>query len=231
MRQQDEVAHNLANASTVGFKAELSAFQSEPVQGGGLPTRTNAVALGEGNDFSQGPMMATGRPLDVAVRGQGWIAVQAPDGSEAYTRAGDLQLTEDGTLTDSRGNPVMGAGGPIQVPANTAVMIGKDGTITTVPQGAGPSAAAVVDRIKLVNPDTSTLQKQSDGLMHTTDGSTPDQDNNVTLVSGTLEGSNVNPTNELVQMISLERQYDLQSKSIKTSEDDADSSLKLLQQS
>jgi len=231
MRAQDAVSHNLANASTVGFKGELSAFQSVPVLGPGATTRINAVAQELGQDTTQGTIQHTGRSLDVAVNGPGWIAVQAPDGSEAYTRAGDLQLGADGSLTDARGNPVMGTGGPITVPDSAQVSVGKDGTISTVPMGQGPNTIAAVGQIKLVNPDPTQMSEGTDGLMHMNDGSTADADNTVTVTSGALEASNVNPSSELVKMISLSRQYEMQVRSIKTAEDDADDSTKLLQNS
>ncbi|RDS81871.1 flagellar basal-body rod protein FlgF [Dyella psychrodurans] len=231
MRAQDAVSHNLANASTVGFKSELSAFQSVPVLGPGANTRINAVAEGVGQDVSQGSIQHTGRSLDVAVNGPGWIAVQAADGSEAYTRAGDLQLGADGSLTDSRGNPVMGTGGPITVPDSAQISVGKDGTISTVPMGQGPNTVAAVGQIKLVNPDPSQMSEGPDGLMHMNDGSQADADDTVTITSGALEASNVNPSSELVKMISLSRQYEMQVRSIKTAEDDSDSSTKLLQTS
>jgi flagellar basal-body rod protein FlgF len=231
MRAQDAVSHNLANASTVGFKSELSAFQSVPVLGQGQPARINAVAQGIGQSSTQGSSVNTGRALDISVRGPGFIAVQAPDGSEGYTRAGDLQLTADGALTDSRGNPVMGGGGPINIPPATDISVGSDGTISTVPQGQGANSISQIDRIKLVNPDVSQMTQGADGLMHMNDGSTAALDDAVTVNSGELEGSNVNPSAELVKMIALSRQYDMQVKSIKTSEDNADASLKLLQAS
>lgn len=231
MRAQDAVSHNLANASTVGFKSELSAFQSVPVLGPGATTRINAVAQGVGQDDTQGSVQHTGRTLDIAVNGPGWIAVQAPDGSEAYTRAGDLQLGSDGSLTDARGNPVMGTGGPITVPDSAQIAIGKDGTISTVPMGQGPNTIASVGQIKLVNPDPTQMSEGTDGLMHMTDGSNADADSTVTVTSGALEASNVNPSSELVKMISLSRQYEMQVRSIKTAEDDADDSTKLLQTS
>ncbi|WP_267223438.1 flagellar basal-body rod protein FlgF [Dyella silvae] len=229
MRSQEAVSHNLANASTVGFKSQLSAFQSVPVLGDGHAARINAVAQGIGQGSGQGSPINTGRSLDISVRGAGFIAVQAPDGSEAYTRAGDLQLTADGALTDSRGNPVMGGSGPITIPPATDISVGSDGTISTVPQGQGPNSVSQIDRIKLVNPDVAQMTQNGDGLMHMADGSTAAMDDTVTIASGELEGSNVNPSAELVKMIALSRQYDMQVKSIKTSEDDADSSLKLMQ--
>src|ERR1700761_3084968 len=201
MRAQDAVSHNLANASTVGFKSELNAFQSVPVLGQGLGTRINAVAQGIGQDVAQGTISTTGRSLDVSVQGSGWIAVQTPDGNEGYTRAGDLQLTADGGLTDSRGNPVMGSSGPISIPPATDISVGSDGTISTVPQGQGPNSVSQIDRIKLVNPDVAKMTQGQDGLMHMGDGSTAAADETVTIASGELEGSNVNPSAELVKMI------------------------------
>ncbi|MGH8157260.1 MAG: flagellar basal-body rod protein FlgF [Rhodanobacter sp.] len=229
MRAQEAVSHNLANASTVGFKGELSAFQSLPVLGGGQATRINAVAQGLGQDFAQGSSTTTGRSLDVAVHGSGWIAVQAPDGSEGYTRAGDLQLTADGQLTDARGNPVIGSSGPISVPDSAQISIGTDGTISTVPTGEGPAAVTALDRIRLVNPDSTQLVQGNDGLMHMADGGQADVDPSVGVTSGALEGSNVNASTELVKMIALSRQYDMQVKSIKSAEDNAEASTKLLQ--
>ena len=229
MRAQDAVSHNLANASTVGFKSQLSAFQSVPVLGDGTPARINAVAHGIGQSSAQGSPVNTGRSLDISVRGAGFIAVQAPDGSEGYTRAGDLQLTADGGLTDARGNPVMGSSGPITIPPATDISVGSDGTISTVPQGQGPNSVSQIDRIKLVNPDPAQLAKGADGLLHLAGGASADADPGVQLASQALEASNVNPSTELVRMIGLSRQYEMQVRSIKTAEDNADASLKLLQ--
>ncbi|WP_243047659.1 flagellar basal-body rod protein FlgF [Dyella sp. RRB7] len=231
MRAQDAVSHNLANASTAGFKSELSAFQSVPVLGDGTPSRINAVTQGIGQSAAQGSSITTGRSLDISVRGPGWIAVQSQDGTVGYTRAGDLQLTADGQLTDARGNAVMGSSGPITITPSTDISIGTDGTISTVPLGQGPNSVSTIDKIQLVNPDASQLVQGADGLMHMADGSTAAADDTVTLASGVLEGSNVNPSAELVKMIALSRQYDMQVKSIKTSEDNADSAIKLLQSS
>lgn len=229
MRAQEAVSHNLANASTTGFKGELSAFQSVQVLGGGSPTRINAVAKGIGQDMTQGTINHTGRSLDVAVNGNGWIAVQSPDGSEGYTRAGDLKLTADGQLTDAVGNPVLGNGGPISLPASAQILIGDDGTISTVPIGEGPSTIAALDKLRLVNPDPTQLVQRGDGLMHMADGSQAPADATVRVTSGALESSNVNPSTELVKMIALSRQYDMQMKSIKAAEDNASSASKLLQ--
>ena len=228
MRAQSEVAHNLANADTVGFKAQMSAFQALPVQGPGLPTRINGVALGEGVDMRGGGQIETGRELDVAVQGDGWIAVQSADGSEAYTRAGNLQLTADGLLTDTRGNPVLGDGGPISIPQSSQLNIGADGTISAVPMGQTPDTIAAIGRIKLVNPPANQLALGSDGLMHLAGGGAAGADPAVTVKSGVLESSNVNPSQTLVQMIELSRQYELQVKAIKNADDNAQSATRLL---
>ena len=229
MREQSEVAHNLANADTVGFKAQLSAFKPLPVQGPGMATRINSVAQSLGVDMRDGGQIDTGRELDVAVQGQGWIAVQGADGSEGYTRAGELRMTPDGLLTDSRGNLVLGDGGPISVPQSTQMNIGADGTISVVPMGQSPETIAAVGRIKLVNPPLDQLSLGTDGLMHLNGGGTAEADPAVTLKSGVLESSNVNPSQTLVQMIQLSRQYELQIRSIKSADENAQSASRLLQ--
>lgn len=228
MRAQAAVSHNLANASTTGFKSELTAFKSLPVQGPGQATRINAVAQGLGVDTSGGSISSTGRALDVAVKGSGWIAVQASDGSEGYTRAGGLQLGADGSLTDAAGHPVLGNGGPINLPPSAQIAIGEDGTISTVPIGEGPSTIAALDKLKLVNPDPMQMVQGGDGLMVLSGGGTAPADPGVQVTSGALEGSNVNASGELVKMIALSRQYDMQIKAIKSSEDNAQSASKLL---
>jgi flagellar basal-body rod protein FlgF len=229
MRAQAEVAHNLANANTTGFKAELSAFQAMPVQGDGLQSRINGVAQGIGWDTTQGHQMETGNDLDISVQGDGWIAVQTPDGVEGYTRAGNLRVDADGLLTDARGNSVMGGGGPITIPQASSLKIGADGTISIVPLGQSPNTLTAVDRIKLVNPGNDQLTYSDDGLMHMRDGSTAEADANTRVVSGALESSNVNPSEVLVKMISLSREYEMQVRSIKSADENAQSASKLLQ--
>lgn len=229
MRAQAEVAHNLANADTVGFKAQMSAFQPLTVQGPGLATRVNGVAFGEGVDLRQGGQIDTGRTLDIAVQGNGWIAVQGADGTEGYTRAGDLRLTADGMLTDARGDLVLGDGGPISVPQSTQVSIGSDGTISAIPMGQTPNTVSAVGRIKLVNPPPGDLSMGTDGLMHLAGGATANADPAVSIKSGALESSNVNPSKMLVQMIELSRQYELQVRGLKGADENAQAATKLLQ--
>ena len=226
---QGSVAHNLANANTTGFKAEMAAFESIPVQGAGMPTRINAVSQGLGADFSPGAETPTGRDLDIAVRGQGWFAVQAPDGSEAYTRAGDLTIDSEGVLTTASGRPVLGDGGPITLPPYSKLDIGSDGSIALVPLGQGATTVSTAGTIKLVNPDPANLERGADGLFHTKDGSTPDVDASVKVTAGAIEGSNVNPSISLVRMIELSRQFEMQMQGVRNADENAQAATRLLQ--
>lgn len=231
-RMQDEVANNLANASTTGFKSELSAMTAIPVLGDGEASRANVVAKGLGQDFSEGPQISTGRDLDVSIKGSGWLAVQSPDGSEGYTRAGDLQMTSDGLLTDAKGNPVVSAtGGTITLPQSHRVTIGQDGTLSAVSLGQDPNSVGQLGQLKLVNPDTRQLVLQADGLMHMQNGTQAAMDPGVTVEAGSLEGSNVNPSTALVTMISISRQFDMQMQSIKNADSNEQSTQALLQNS
>lgn len=221
-------SNNLANVSTTGFKADLHSFSSIPVDGPGVDSRVNAVVDSYGTDFTSGPVSHTGRDLDVAVSDKGFIAVQAPDGSEAYTRAGDLRVEAGGLLSTGAGHLVMGDGGPVAIPPESSLLIGKDGTISIRPLGQGPETLAIVDRIKLVNPDIARLQKGEDGLMRLPDGEIADADASVSLTSGALEQSNVNVAKTLVNMIELARQYEMQINVMKSSEENADAAASLM---
>ncbi len=225
---QTAVASNLANVNTPGFKADLAQFRSMPVFGPGHPSRVYALHERPVTDFDPGPLMTTGRELDVAVQGEGWLAVQAPDGSEAYTRRGDLRLSPEGLLLTGDGLPVLGENGPIAIPPAQKLEIAPDGTISILPLGGEPGVSAVVDRIKLVRPPAAQLSKGPDGLIRLKDGSKALPDAEVKLVSGALEGSNVNTVAALVDMIELARRFELQVKMMKTAEDDAQVSARLL---
>jgi flagellar basal-body rod protein FlgF len=228
LRAQTVNNHNLANASTTGFRADLSAFQSRAVAGSGYASRAYATNSTIGWDSSQGALMSTGRDLDVGIQGPGWIAVQGPDGREAYTRAGDLRVDPSGMLLNGAGQTVLGEGGPISVPPNTSLMIAADGTISIVPVGQGPETTSQVGRIKLVNPPAESLARGEDGLFRTTDGTDAPPDANVRLASGVLESSNVNVADAMVNMIELSRHFDLQVKAMRTAEENAASSAQLL---
>ncbi|BCK86692.1 flagellar basal-body rod protein FlgF [Sideroxyarcus emersonii] len=221
MQQQASVAQNLANINTPGFRSTIDAFRSVPLVGEGLPTRTFVVDSTAGTDFTPGVMQATGRKLDVAIDGKGWIAVQDENGNEAYTRNGSLQVLPGGILQARNGMTVMGDSGPITIPPDTEVTIAKDGTISTVPSGTMAAQEVIVGRIKLTNPPENQLVRGEDGLFRTRDGKAADADAQVTVVSGNLEGSNTNMVESMVNMISLARQYDMQMKMLQTADDNA----------
>jgi flagellar basal-body rod protein FlgF len=228
MQAQAVNNHNIANASTTGFRADGVAFTSEPIYGAGFASRVNAVAGDAGTDFSTGVMMSTGRPLDVAVNGKGFIAVRGADGKEAYTRAGDLQVTATGAVITATGFPVLSESGPISVPPSNQVTIGTDGTVSVVPMGLSAAAQSQVDRIKLVNPATKDLQKGPDGLLRLTNGAKAKTDETVAIASGELESSNVNAAQSLVNMIELQRLYELQIKSINSTDQNEQSAQRMM---
>ena len=228
LRAQAANNHNLANANTPGFRADLSAFQTRAVAGAGYPSRAYATNTTTGWDKTEGATLSTGRDLDVALQGEGWIAVQARDGGEAYTRAGDFRVDPSGLLMTGAGHPVMGANGPLTVPAYQSIAIAGDGTVSIVPLGQASNTLATIGRIKLVNPPTETVARGEDGLFRTTDGSTPAADANVRVVSGALESSNVNIADAMVTMIELARHFELQVKTMRTAEENAASSAQLL---
>jgi flagellar basal-body rod protein FlgF len=209
-RQQAVVSHNLANISTTGFKSEMNVFRALPVVGDGAKTRAFVLETTPTTDYGSGVLQATGRNLDVAVNGSGWIAVQDATGQEAYTRMGDLQISANGVLQTGTGLTVMGDGGPIALPPDQQILIGKDGTVSTVPLGANKNAVTIAGRIKLVNPPESDIVRGDDGLFRLNSGQPAPADANVNLAVGTLETSNVSPTDALVKMISLGRQFDMQ---------------------
>lgn len=218
MQAQAVNANNIANVNTTGFRQDLAAMRSMPVYGPGMPSRVYGMTEKPGTDLNSGSLMTTGRSLDVALKGQGWIAVQGQDGNEAYTRAGDLQVTSTGLLQTGAGHLVMGNAGPISLPPSSKIEIGGDGTISMVAQGDGAADMQEVDRIKLVNPPADALYKGEDGLMSLAQGEQAEADANVRLAVGALESSNVNIAEALVNMIDLARQFEMQVKMMKTAE-------------
>ncbi|AXA94365.1 flagellar basal-body rod protein FlgF [Massilia sp. YMA4] len=227
--QQATTSNNLANATTTGFRAQLDAFRAVPVVSEGLPTRTFVVDSTVGSDFRSGPIETTGRALDVAVRGEGWLAVQSNDGSEAYTRNGSLKISENGLLQTSGGLTLQGENGPIAVPPNMNVSISADGTVSGIDTSQGqPGPANVLGRIKLVNPPTTGLLRGDDGLFRQESGQPAQADPNVRLADGCLEGSNVNPVDAMVNMIALARSFDTQMSLIKNAENNAAKATQIL---
>lgn len=221
-------SNNLANVNTTGFKSDFEQARSMGVYyGDGLPTRAFALTETPQTNFAAGAMIQTGRDLDVAVKGNGYIAVQSADGREAYTRAGSLYMDNLGVLRTGNNLPVMGNAGPMAIPEFQKLEIGLDGIVSIVGKGEAPDALTQVDQIKLVNPDESQLKKGSDGLLYAEEDVPIDV--SVTLVSGFLEGSNVNAVNELTHILTLARQYEMSIKLMKTTEENSQASARLLQ--
>jgi flagellar basal-body rod protein FlgF len=229
LRAQAANSHNLANANTTGFRADLSAFQSRAVTGPGYASRVYATNSSTGWDDTTGAQISTGRNLDIAVKGAGFIAVQDRDGNEAYTRAGDLHIDPNGQLLNATGHAVLGDGGAISVPPNQSLSIAPDGTLSVVPLGQTPNTTATVARIKLVSAPSTSLERGADGLFRAGDGSQLQSDAGVQITSGSLESSNVNAADAMMNMIELSRRFELQVKAMRTAEDDGASSTKLLQ--
>ncbi|MFJ4085888.1 flagellar basal body rod protein FlgF [Pseudomonas psychrophila] len=213
-------ANNLANISTNGFQRDLEQARSMPVFGDSFPARAFALSERPATDFTPGALVETGRDLDVAVSGDGWLAVQAPDGSEAYVRTASMNVDALGILRAGNGMPIMGNGGPIAVPPQQQIEVGQDGTISIRAQGEGPRVMAQVDRIKLVQPDLKTMSKGLDGLIHTNDGQPAPADASVQVVSGFLEASNVNAVDEMTSVLALSKQFELHIKMMNTAKED-----------
>ncbi|NWK97086.1 flagellar biosynthesis protein FlgF [Sphingobium lactosutens] len=227
MARQASVANNLANVNTVGFRAEIANAETRWIQGETFDTRAQASEQVIAADMAQGAVTSTGNPLDVAMNGDALLAVQGADGSEAYTRRGDLRVTDSGLLTTGDGLAVLGEGGPITLPQMDSISIAKDGSIWGVPQGGDPANPAQVDKLKLVNAVGSSIAKGTDGLFREVNGGALPSDPLASVTSGSLEGSNVNSTQALIQMIEASRAWETQVKMIDTAKqlDDGGASL------
>jgi flagellar basal-body rod protein FlgF len=227
--QQATAANNLANVTTTGFRAQIDAFRAVPLHAEGtLPTRAFVVSETVSSDMRSGPLQMTGRDLDVALKGKGWIALQMPDGSEAYTRNGALKMNENGLLQSNSGHAVQGDGGPISVPPEVSVSIAGDGTISTIATTTKPGAPTVLGRIKLVNPPEQDLVRGDDGLFRLKGGAQAPADPMVTVAGGALEGSNVSPVDTMVTMIALARSFELQLKLMTDAENNAAKAAQIL---
>jgi flagellar basal-body rod protein FlgF len=230
--RQDVIANNLANLNTPGFKADL--YQAQIMyltdQSGQAMDQTYIVEMPSTVDTTPGPLITTGRPLDVAVNGTGYLAVQGPNGNEFYTRGGSFHIDADGQLLNPAGFPVIGEGGPITIPPAATIEIGSDGTISVVPLDGTRKDIAVLDRIKTVSLDGGQLTRTTEGLLQLKQGGIAEADNTIQVVGGALEGSNVNAVDQMVEMISASRDFDAQMKIIATVESDADKLAQVLQQ-
>ena len=232
MEQQASVANNMANVSTPGFRAQINNFRAVPVVGQEAATRAMVVASTPGADMRSGPMTQTGRALDVAVRGEGWLTVQMPDGSEAYTRVGNLQVGAEGQLMTMEARPIAGEAGPLVVPPGSALVVTSEGVVSAIGPGDPLTGAAEVGRLKLVNPPASDLVRGEDGLFRMLAGAAPaPADPAVRLLTGALEGSNVNPVEVMVDMIANARRFEMQMKTLQTAESNDQQANKLLSSS
>jgi flagellar basal-body rod protein FlgF len=228
MAAQSTIANNIANASTIGFRAERVSFDRLVLQGSGLETRQLAAEEVEDFDRRAGTIVQTARPLDVAVTSDSWIAVQAADGSEAYTRRGDLSVAASGVLETGDGFPVMGSGGPITVPPHQSIAIAEDGTVSIVPMGGDSTQPQILDKIKLASPTGSQTAKGLDNLLHVKGGGVLPEDMDGKLASGSLEQSNVNLTQALVDMIENQRSYEVQASLLKEAKNMDESAASLM---
>jgi len=219
MSAQAAIANNIANASTIGYRADKVQFDSLQLMGPSLETRMPSTERVIDADRIAGAFVSTGRKLDVAMTGDGWLAVQGSDGEEAYTRRGDLQISESGLLTTGDGMPVMGNGGPITIPPNQGVSFAADGSVLIVPVGGTADNPTLVDRLKLVSPKGTDTVKGLDNLLHVKGGGTLPDDLNATVHTGMLEQSNVNLTQALVDMIENQRSYEVQARLLTTTKD------------
>jgi len=228
LNQQAVTAHNLANVSTAGYKADTSAFRVAPVSGPGLATRAYALDTTPGANLAPGAIENTGNPLDAAIEGNGFFAVQTPDGNEAYTRSGGFEVSAEGTLQTHGGLAVLSDGGPISVPAGSTLSFGRDGTISVTISGQSAANVQVIGKLKLVNPAANEVVKGRDGLFRMAGGDSADADETVAVTGGALEASNVSAVATMIEMISLSRQFDLAMKMLQNAENDAQRATQLL---
>jgi len=229
MARQATIANNLANVNTAGFRGEFTSAEAEWLKGSGLNSRATVSEDVTGANMTAGAVQSTGRDLDIALNGDALLAVQSPDGSEGYTRRGDLQTSDSGLLTTGDGMPVLGQSGPITLPPADSISIGKDGQIWIVPQGGDPKSPQAVDTIKMVSAQGSTIKKGLDGLFHVDGGGTLPTDPDAKLTAKSLEGSNVNASATLVEMIDASRSWEAQVKMLTTAQDMDKSAAQLMQ--
>lgn len=208
LEQMNTATHNLANVSTDGFRAKLDGFRAIQTISQDLPVQAFVLNTSVASDFTPAAIHQTGRDLDVAISGHGWLVVQDEKGQEAYTRGGSLQMDANGILRTQSGWAVLGDSGPISLPPDETITIAKDGTLSSIPVGNKVANVNVVGRLKLVNPNEKDLIRGDDGLFRTQNGLAAEVDASVRLVSGGVEESNVNAITSLVEFITLSRKLD-----------------------
>jgi flagellar basal-body rod protein FlgF len=212
--QQAAVAHNLANVDSTGFRTEMHKMRAVEVQTHAMHSRAFVVDASIATDFTPGPLKFSGNPFDVAVKGKGWLAVQTA-GGEAYTRDGSLEVSSNGVLQTHAGFPVLGDGGPITIPPESVIVVGADGTVSAIQNGITNEVA----RLKLVNPPEAELVRGEDGFFRLQGGQAAPVDEAVQLAGGYLESRNINVAEQMVQMISLSRQFEMQMRMISSAQE------------
>jgi flagellar basal-body rod protein FlgF len=228
MQAQTVHANNLANANTGGFKADFAQARAMQVYGDGHPGRVYSATESPATNMSAGSLDQTGRNLDVAIDGDGWLAVQRADGTEAFTRYGSLHVDSVGMLRTAQGDLVMGEGAAISLPPFEAVFVGGDGTVTVQPVGQEPNNLVQIDRLKLVAPERGALVKGPDGLFTRADGLPQPPSAEVRLVSGMVENSNVNVVNEMTEILAIAREFEIQLRMMQTAEQNDEAASELL---
>ncbi len=216
MDRQRVIANNLANSSTPGFRQEAFAVTPATLRDGSLEARAMAQGVVRGVDMTQGRVVTTGQPLDMAVRGDALIAFQAPDGGEIYSRRGDLRIAPSGLLENGEGLPVIGQAGPITVPAGSKVALGNDGSVLVSDPADPAGEPQVLDRIKLASPEGSAIAKGIDSFLRVPDGGVLPADPTAEITPGALEASNVETASTLVEMIEAQRSFEQRAKVIST---------------
>ncbi|MFT2110682.1 flagellar basal-body rod protein FlgF [Marinomonas sp. 2405UD68-3] len=229
MHAQTVHANNLANVSTTGFRSDFEQARSMQINGEHFPSRVYAMTENPGTRFESGGLIQTDRNLDIAIQDKGFITVQDELGRESYTRAGNLQITSSGQLVTATGLPVMGNDGPIFLPPLDQINFGDDGTISIVPQGGTLAEIAVINQVKLVSPDTKQLEKGSSGLIYGKDGQVFDQSPDAKIISGFIEGSNVNAVEEMTHIMNLSRRFELNIKVMDTVRNNENAAARILQ--
>jgi flagellar basal-body rod protein FlgF len=225
---QAAISNNLAQAEIPGFKSDLEQFRAMPVFGDGHPSRAYAMSERPGIDYSSGTIYKTGNPLDVAINGNGWLAVQTPDGGEAYTRRGDLRVNTSGFVENGNGLLVLGNGGPIAVPPAEEIIMGGDGTISIRPLGQDEKTLAVLDRLRLVNPPHEDMVKLTDGLFRLRDGLPGIVDASIRVAPESLETSNVSMVGAMARMIETARLFELNIKAMSAAKENDEVGTRIL---
>lgn len=222
------ITNNLANANTIGFRADYETLKANPINQNKMQTRVYSTPDKSYSDFKPGPIIDTGGDLDIAINGPGFIAVQTKEGQEAYTRAGNLQLTKDGLVVTSKGDLVLGSKGVITVPPAIKMGIGERGMVFARLRGQSEEQLTELGNIKLVDIPTNLLHKGEDGLFYLAEGETATASDSVKVISGALEGSNVDPVRALTELIDTSRQFEMHTKLMHSIQENSTKSNQLL---